>query len=112
MVWDYPVVILTNRGTASSSEILSAALHDNDRAVLVGETTFGKGEIQQLKRQPDGTAIRVTIALYYTPDGTSINDEGITPDILVVAPVVGEADPQLAEAERVVTAMMQGQSWK
>ena len=108
VVWEYPVVILTNRGTASSSEIFSAALRDNDRAVLVGETTFGKGEIQQLQRQPDGTALRITVALYFTPAGTSINDEGITPDVLVAAPVVAEGgeDPQLDEAERLVAAMM------
>jgi carboxyl-terminal processing protease len=110
--WDYPVVILTNRGTASSSEIFSAALHDNDRAVLVGETTFGKGEIQQLKRQPDGSALRITVALYYTPDGTSINDEGIAPDVIVTNPTMGEEDLQLVEAQRVVTAIMQGQAWK
>ncbi len=112
VVWDYPIVILTSRGTASSSEIFSAALHDNSRAVLVGQTTFGKGEIQTLKRQADGSALRITIALYYTPDGTSINDEGIVPDVIVSNPEMGEEDLQLAAAERVVTAMMQGQSWK
>lgn len=110
--WDLPVVILTNRGTASSSEIFTAALHDNDRAVLVGETTFGKGEIQQLKRQADGSALKITVALYYTPDGTSINDEGIIPDVIVTNPATGKEDLQLAEAQRVVTAIMQGQAWK
>lgn len=110
--WDLPVVILTNRGTASSSEIFTAALHDNDRAVLVGETTFGKGEIQQLKRQTDGSALKITVALYYTPDGTSIDGEGITPDVIVTNPTTGQEDLQLAEAQRVVTAIMQGQSWK
>jgi carboxyl-terminal processing protease len=110
--WDLPVVILTGRSTASSSEIFSAALHDNQRAVLVGETTFGKGSIQNILRQPGGTALRITVALYYTPEGISINDEGIDPDVPVRNPVVGKEDLQLQEAERVVAAMMEGRSWK
>lgn len=101
--WDLPVVILVNRGTASSSEIFAAALADNDRALLVGETTFGKGSIQKLFRQEDGTAVRLTIARYYTPDGSSIDDEGIEPDFSVKNPVVGEEDLQLQKAVEILS---------
>lgn len=96
--WDLPVVLLINRGTASSSEIFSAALRENDRCALVGETTFGKGSIQKIFRQEDGTGLRLTIARYYTPSGSSIDDEGISPDIAIKNPVVGEQDLQLERA--------------
>ena len=98
VLWDLPVVILVNRGTASSSEIFAAALSENGRAVLVGETTFGKGSIQKIFRQDDGTGLRLTIARYFTPDGTSIDDEGIAPDIFVKNPIIGEEDLQLDRA--------------
>jgi carboxyl-terminal processing protease len=96
--WDLPVIILVNRGSASSSEIFAAALRENERCTLVGETTFGKGSIQKIFRQPDGTGLRLTIARYYTPSGASIDDEGITPDELVKNPVIGEEDLQLEKA--------------
>jgi carboxyl-terminal processing protease len=101
--WDLPVVILLDRGSASSSEIFAAALADNDRAILVGETTFGKGSIQKLYRQEDGTAVRLTIARYYTPNGSSIDDEGIEPDFPVRNPVVGEEDLQLQKAIEILS---------
>ena len=96
--WDLPVIILVNRGSASSSEIFAAALRENERCTLVGETTFGKGSIQKIFRQPDGTGLRLTIARYYTPSGASIDDEGITPDELVKNPVTGEQDLQLEKS--------------
>jgi carboxyl-terminal processing protease len=98
VIWDLPVVILVNRGTASASEIFAAALRENGRAILVGETTFGKGVIQKIFRNDDGSGVRLTIARYYTPDGVSIDDEGLAPDIFVKNPVVGEEDLQLQEA--------------
>ena len=101
--WDLPVVILIDRGSASSSEIFAAALADNDRAILVGETTFGKGSIQKLYRQEDGTAVRLTIARYYTPDGSSIDEEGLVPDYPVKNPVVGEEDLQLQKAIEILS---------
>jgi len=101
--WDLPVVILLDRGSASSSEIFAAALADNDRAILVGETTFGKGSIQKLYRQEDGTAVRLTIARYYTPNGSSIDDEGLEPDFPVRNPVVGEEDLQLLKAMEILS---------
>ncbi|MEA3471744.1 MAG: S41 family peptidase, partial [Thermodesulfobacteriota bacterium] len=80
---EYPIVILINGGTASASEIVSGALHDNGRAVLLGTQTFGKGSVQILRPLKDGSALKLTIARYYTPDGKSIQATGITPDIPV-----------------------------
>ena len=75
-----PLKVLVNRGTASASEVLSGALKDNKRAVIMGEQTFGKGLIQTLVPLSDGSAVSVTVAQYRTPLGTDINKIGITPD--------------------------------
>lgn len=79
-ITDDPLVVLVNKGTASASEILAGALQDNNRAQLVGETTFGKGLIQSLFDLPNGAGLAVTIAKYETPDHHDINKLGITPD--------------------------------
>ncbi|MHC5672966.1 carboxyl-terminal processing protease CtpA [Nostoc sp.] len=78
-----PLVILVNQGTASASEILAGALQDNDRAKLVGETTFGKGLIQSLFELSDGSGLAVTIAKYETPQHRDINKLGIKPDKVI-----------------------------
>ncbi|MCL2924230.1 MAG: S41 family peptidase [Trichodesmium sp. MAG_R04] len=78
-----PLVVLTNQGTASSSEILVGALQDNGRALLVGEKTFGKGLIQSLFDLSDGSGLAVTVAKYETPNHKNINKLGITPDFVV-----------------------------
>jgi carboxyl-terminal processing protease len=76
-----PLVVLVNRGTASASEILAGALQDTGRATLVGEKTFGKGEIQSLFDLSDGSGLAVTIATYETPSHRNINKVGIAPDV-------------------------------
>lgn len=82
---DFPMTILINGGSASASEIVSGALKDHKRAVLVGENTFGKGSVQSVIRlQSDqNSAIRMTTARYYTPSGRQIHENGIEPDIIV-----------------------------
>lgn len=80
---DWPMVVLTNGYSASAAEIVAGALHDHRRAVLVGTRTFGKGSVQNIVDLPDGTAIKLTTALYYTPAGTSIQARGIQPDVLI-----------------------------
>ncbi len=85
---DFPMVILINGGSASASEIVSGALQDQKRAVLVGEKTFGKGCVQSILPLEDGAAVKLTTALYYTPSERVIQDHGIEPDVKV------EMDPE------------------
>ncbi|MFO7821718.1 MAG: S41 family peptidase [Lentisphaeria bacterium] len=80
---EVPIIILVNEGSASAAEIVSGCLQDYGRAVLVGNTTFGKGSVQNIIKLPDGSALRLTTAKYYTPSKRVIHDKGITPDILV-----------------------------
>ncbi|WP_414546143.1 carboxyl-terminal processing protease CtpC [Nostoc sp. CCY0012] len=78
-----PLVVLVDKGSASASEILSGALQDNKRAVLVGSQTFGKGLVQSVRPLEDGSGLAVTIAKYHTPSGKDINKHGVDPDVTV-----------------------------
>jgi carboxyl-terminal processing protease len=80
---NFPMVVLINEGSASGAEIVSGALKDLRRAVLVGETTFGKGSVQNVMQLPDGSALRFTTAKYYTPSKQVIQGNGVTPNIRV-----------------------------
>jgi carboxyl-terminal processing protease len=78
---NFPMVLLVNSGSASGSEILAGALKDLNRAILVGDTTFGKGSVQSVIQLPDGSALRLTTAKYYTPSKQVIHEKGVTPNI-------------------------------
>lgn len=83
LLMNYPTVILLNQGSASASEILAGALHDNRNIKIIGEKSFGKGSVQEVVELGQGSSLKVTIAKWLTPNGTSINDNGISPDIEV-----------------------------
>ncbi|MEG4231996.1 S41 family peptidase [Microcoleus sp. Pol11C3] len=120
---DKPLVVLVDGGSASASEILSGALQDNKRAVLVGTKTFGKGLVQSVRGVGNGSGLAVTIAKYFTPNGTDINHMGIKPDFQVEltdaqkqelrrdrAKIATAADPQYAKAMEVLTQQVTGKT--
>src|SRR3989344_977851 len=98
-LYDIPMVVLVNKGSASAAEIVAGALRDHKRARIVGETTFGKGSVQTPQDLPGGAGLHITTGKWFTPNGGSINKEGITPDIEVKLEVYeASADAQLAKA--------------
>ncbi len=101
------LAILINEGSASASEIFAGALREHGKATLIGETSFGKGSVQQVFPVTDTTSLKITIARWLTPNGSSISDGGITPDIevaLTEEDAEAERDPQLERAAAFLTS--------
>jgi carboxyl-terminal processing protease len=98
-----PLVVLVDKGSASASEILSGALQDNKRAVIVGSQTFGKGLVQSVRPLEDGSGLAVTIAKYHTPSGKDINKHGIDPDVVVDLTDSQKEDLWLKERDKLAT---------
>jgi carboxyl-terminal processing protease len=95
------MIVLVNGGSASASEIVAGALKDYGKARIVGETTYGKGSVQDYLEYGDGSALKVTVALWLTPKGSSINKQGITPDFkveLTPEDFNADKDPQMDKA--------------
>jgi carboxyl-terminal processing protease len=110
-----PLVVLINGGSASASEILSGALKDNQRAVLVGERSFGKGLVQEINQLPGGAGVNITTQRYLTPNDTDINKKGIEPDIMIELTeddAKAKKDTQLIRAIGVVDEMIRGKTVK
>lgn len=99
---DLPMVVLVDRGSASAAEIMAGALRDHGRAMIIGEPTYGKGSVQTIWPLSNGTGIRLTTALYFTPGGHRIQARGITPDVLSSShyQVETEADSRGRENDR------------
>jgi carboxyl-terminal processing protease len=100
-----PLVVLVNKNSASSSEIVAGALQDHKRASVLGTKTFGKGSIQRMYPQQDGSGLKITTSYYYTPSGRKVQGHGVTPDLTV------EREPALttAKADGPQTVAMDGQ---
>lgn len=86
----YPIIVLVNAGSASASEIVSGALQNHNRAIVVGDRTFGKGSVQVLYEFPDNSALKLTVAQYLTPGGISIQSKGIAPDLHAIGVQIDE----------------------
>lgn len=94
------IAILVNENTASASEILTSALKENKRALVIGKRTFGKGLVQEIIRLPDDSALHVTIAAYLTPDGNNLNKKGVIPDLFI-----NDNERQLEKAQEVLRSL-------
>lgn len=108
-VCDKPIVILINGGSASASEIFSGAMKDNNRALIVGEKSFGKGLVQEINKLPGGSGCNITIQRYLTPNGSDIHKKGIKPDVTVSFSdddIKAKRDVQLIKANELLVRMI------
>ena len=107
---NFPLVVLVNGGSASASEILAGALHDDRGTKLIGTQSFGKGTVQQLEQLSDGSSIKITVAHWVLPSGKIIDHEGLTPDYIVSSTPMAASgttpasDPQMDKALQVVSS--------
>lgn len=100
---DMPLAVLVNEGSASASEIFAGAVQDYGIGTIVGTTTYGKGIVQAIYPLGDGSAVKLTVAKYFTPNGKNIHKVGIEPDVLVKKEMSKEEDNQLQEARRIIS---------
>lgn len=106
---DVPLALLVNEGSASASELVAGSLHDLDRAVIVGTNTFGKNTVQTINPLSNGGAVRLSIARWVTPDGTSVEEVGFTPDVVVELDAEAADDNQLEAAIRALKGIKREQ---
>ena len=106
---NYPTVVLINEGSASASEIVAGALRDHNIATLIGKKTFGKGSVQAVREFDDGSSVKITVAKWLTPNGDSINEEGLSPDVeveLTIEEYKEDKDPQMDKAIEVLDELV------
>ena len=103
----YPLAVLVDHGSASASEIVAGAIKDTKSGKLFGVKTFGKGSVQSVYRLDKNTAVKITVAKYYTPSGVSIHNVGIEPDVKVELPDDATVDVQLKAAEDYLLQQLQ-----
>ena len=108
-VTDLPLAVLINEGSASASEIVSGALQDFKRAVVIGQKSFGKGSVQVVMPVDDKEAIRLTVARYYLPSGRTIQAVGVEPDVVVYAGKVPNEENNLTLKESDLKAHLQSE---
>jgi carboxyl-terminal processing protease len=106
---DIPIVVLINGGSASASEIVSGALQDHRRAIIIGEKSFGKGSVQAILPISKDEAIRLTIARYYLPSGRTIQAVGVTPDIIVKSGIVQDSNKTISIKESELKAHLESE---
>ncbi len=104
-----PLVVVTNRGTAAAAEVAAAGLQGSKRATVVGERTYGDASVLHPITMEDGGAVILSVAKYYGPDGKSIQDNGVTPETIIIDPDAGSGDPEEDDAAPAATAKKPGE---